>query len=333
MKRLIPCLLLIPLLLLSCSKQEPATTQQPSPQLVLRYAENQPLEYPTTQAALWFAEQVNQRTDGRISIIVYPDAKLGDEKSVFEQMEFGAIDFARGSLSPLSELAPSLNILQLPYLYRDAQHMWNVLDGAIGDQFLRSLEPKGIIGLSWYDAGSRNFYTSGHSITTLQDMQHLKIRVQESQLMSAMIIALGATPVQMPYGNVYASLQTGEVDGAENNWPSYEATRHYEVAKYFVTDGHNRVPEMQIVSAMTWDSLSQEDRDIIAQCAKESSAIERKLWAEKVQTAREHVLSKGVVVTELAPGEREKFEEAVRPLYTTFGSGYQDIIQQIQATP
>jgi TRAP-type C4-dicarboxylate transport system substrate-binding protein len=102
---------------------------------VLRYAENQPLEYPTTQAALWFAEQVNQRTDGRISIVVYPDAKLGDEKSVFEQMEFGAIDFARGSLSPLSELAPSLNILQLPYLYRDAQHMWNVLDGAIGDRY------------------------------------------------------------------------------------------------------------------------------------------------------------------------------------------------------
>ena len=332
MKRIIALAsIIIVLLFISCTREKTASpvTEQ---QIVLRYAENQPALYPTTQAAFWFAQRVKERTNGRITIIVYPDAKLGDEKSVFEQMEFGAIDFARGSLSPLSEFGPALNILQLPYLYRSTEHMWNVLDGEIGDEFLRSLEQKGIIGLSWYDAGSRNFYTSARPITKLSDMKGLKIRVQESQLMSSMIIAFGAEPVQMPYGAVYASLQTGAVDGAENNWPSYEATKHYEVAKYFVTDGHNRVPEMQIVSAMTWASLSDGDRKIILECAKESSRIERDLWAEKEKTAKENVIQKGTIVTELAPGELEKFQDAILPLYAKYGKGYEQIIEQIRTT-
>jgi len=332
MKRVIPFMILLILSMVSCHKQAEVQMKKSQTKIVLRYAENQPSSYPTTQAAFRFANLVNDRTNGRITIIIYPDAKLGDEKTVFEQMEFGAIDFARGSLSPLSELGPSLNILQLPYLYRDADHMWKVLDGPIGEQFLRSLEKKGLIGLSWYDAGSRSFYNSVRPITKLEDMKGMKIRVQESQLMSSLITSLGANPVQMPYGDVYASLQTGEVDAAENNWPSYEATKHYEVAKYYVTDEHNRVPEMQIVSAMTWNKLSDEDKAIIRECAKESSVIERELWAAKDKAARDAVIAKGTIVTQLASGEREKILQAVSKLYTTYGKGYEDIINQIRTT-
>ena len=298
--------------------------------MILRYAENQAQDYPTTLAAYKFAEMVSERTKGRIHIEVYYGGQLGDEKAVIEQLQFGSIDFARVSISPLSEFEKSLNVLQLPYLYKDAAQMWRVLDGKIGEDFLNSVEKANLIGLSWFDAGARNFYNSKRPVTKLSDLKGLKIRVQESQLMMSMVAALGANATPMSYGEVYSGLQSGFIDGAENNWPSYDSVAHYEVAKYYVLDEHTRVPEMQMVSRPTWSKLSEEDRKIIKECAVASAKIERELWAEKEVVSKEKVRAAGSVVTELAPGEKEKFQAAMVPLYSRFCSGYEKLIRLIQ---
>lgn len=304
--------------------------QGDNPKLVLRYAENQPYDYPTTKAANKFAELVKERTNGEIVIEVFYDAALGDEKSVIEQMQFGAIDFTRVSLSSLAEFNRMLNILQLPYLYRDSKHMWTVLNGTIGDLFLNCVSENDLIGLSWFDAGARNFYNSVRPIRNLSDLQGLNIRVQESQQMMDMVSALGANPIPMSYGDVYSGLLTGTIDGAENNWPSYESTSHYEVAKYYVVDEHTRVPEMQMISAHLWNKLSIKDKLVIKQAAKESAEYERFLWAEKEHESKEQVIKRGTVVTSLSIEEKMKFKKAMDPLYLKYSKGYESMIEDIQ---
>ena len=316
-----------------CKKDKTASNEakSDSKQLVLRYAEIQAQDYPTTQAAYKFAEMVEQKTEGRIHIDVYYGGQLGDEKALIEQLQFGAVDFTRVSLTPLSEFEKSLNVLSLPYLYKDSDQMWRVLEGDIGENFLKSVESAGLVGLSWFDAGARNFYNSKKPITKLDDLKGLKIRVQESQLMMGMVAALGASATPMAYGEVYSGLQTGVIDGAENNWPSYESTSHYEVAKYYVLDEHSRLPEMQLVSKITWDKISPEDQAIIKDCALESAKIERALWAEKEGVSEAKVKEAGSEITELEPGEKAKFQAAMAPLYSQFGAGYEDLISQIQS--
>ena len=223
----------------AAARQEEAAS---GPELILRYAENQPEDYPTTQAALAFADLVNERTGGRVKVAVYSGGELGAEQSVIQQMQFGGIDFARISLSQLAEYVPALSVLQLPYLYEDAAQMWRVLIGTIGDEFLAMLDAVDLVGLSWFDAGVRSFYTR-EKVTRLADLQGLTLRVQESDMMSDMVEAMGAVSVQVVYSDVYAALHNRKIDGAENNWPSYEAMSHYEVAPYFLQDEHTRVPE------------------------------------------------------------------------------------------
>ena len=297
----------------------------------LRYAENQPEDYPTTKAAYKFAEIVKEKTEGRITIEVYAGAQLGDEKSVIEQIQLGTIDFTRVSISPLSEFNKALNVLQMPYLYTDAAQMWRVLDGEIGDKYLDDMVSSNMYGLSWFDAGARNFYNSVREVKTLEDMKGLKIRVQESSLMMGMVSALGAEPTPMAYAEVYSGLQNGTIDGAENNWPSFESTSHYEVSKYFVLDEHTRVPEMQLISKATMEKLSAEDQAIIRAAAKEAATYERELWAEREKASEEKVRADGAVITELADGELEKFQAAMAPLYEEFTADYKDIVDAIRA--
>ena len=306
------------------------TTEQAP--MVLKYADNQPYDYPTTEAARYFAQLVEERTDGRIKIEVYHGGQLGDEKAVIEQLQFGAIDFTRVSLSPLAEFEKSLNVLQLPYLYKDIDQMWKVLDGQIGKDFLASVKPQGLIGLAWYDGGARNFYNSKRVVDELSDLKGLKIRVQENNLMMDMVKALGAVATPMPYGEVYSGLQTGVIDGAENNWPSYESTSHYEVAPYYTLDAHTRVPEMVMCSEITWNKFSAEDQKIIAQAAQESAIKERELWKAREVASEKKVREGGATITELKPGEMEKFQNAMSPLYAQYGKGYEDIIKAIQET-
>lgn len=307
--------------------QNPSTVV---PEYVFNYAENQAADYPTTKGAYRFAELVEERTGGRIQILIQPEAELGAEKEVLKQMQYGGIDFARISLSQISELIPKMNVLQLPYLYESSKHMWKVLDGEIGDRFLAMADECGMVGLSWYDAGVRNFYTSTKKITCLEDLKGMRIRVQESGLMAEMIEAMGATAVQSAYSEVYSGLEQGNVDGAENNWPSYESMNHYEVAKYYTVDEHTRVPELQLMSEHTWNKLSKEDQEIIKSCAEESALYERRIWALQEKVSRRIALEHGAEEILLSDEEKACFKEAVSGIYEKYGSEYLDIIEEIK---
>lgn len=313
-----------------CAEQKQEDGQ---PELILRYAENQPEDYPTTQAALRFAELVEQHTEGRVRVLVYSGAELGTEQSVIEQMQFGGIDFSRVSLSQLAEQEPKLSVLQLPYLYQDASQMWRVLEGAIGDGFLEMLQSMELVGLSWFDAGVRSFYTR-KQVRGLADLCSLTLRVQESDMMSELITALGANPVQLAYSKVYAALHNAEIDGAENNWPSYDAMGHYEVAPFFLKDEHTRVPEVQIASVAAMEKLAQLDAsypELVRSCARESAKLERELWAQQETESEQNLRKAGICVTELTDEEKEAFRQAVRPLYDEF-SEQNELITRIRST-
>lgn len=314
-----------------CSVKRTDTAEQP--ELLLRYAENQPEDYPTTQAAFRFAELVEQRTGGRVRVLVYSGAELGAEQSVIEQMQFGGIDFSRVSLSQLAEREPKLSVLQLPYLYQDASQMWRVLEGEIGEGFLEMLQSMELMGLSWFDAGVRSFYTR-KQVRGLSDLRGLTLRVQESDMMSELITALGANPVQLAYSKVYAALHNAEIDGAENNWPSYDAMGHYEVAPFFLKDEHTRVPEVQIASTAAMEKLAQLDvsyPELIRECARESAKLERELWAQQETESEQNLRKAGICVTELTEEEKETFRQAVRPLYDEF-SEQEELITRIRSS-
>lgn len=317
--------------LCGCLRKEETGAQLP--ELILRYAENQPEDYPTTQAALAFAQLVEQQTGGRVKVVVYSGGELGAEQSVIQQMQFGGIDFARVSLSPLAGYIPELSILQLPYLYKDADQMWRVLDGSIGDEFLGMLDQMDLVGLSWFDAGGRSFYTR-EKVTTLEQLQKLTIRVQESDVMSGMIKDLGAKPVQLAYSQVYAALHNGQIDGAENNWPSYQTMGHYEVAPYFLQDEHTRVPEIQLASIAAMEKLEKLDPafpEILRDCARQSARTERKLWAKRETDSEQELRRWGVEVTVPSKEEKKKFRAAVQPLYDRFEQ-QAEILERIRNT-
>lgn len=331
MRRLFSALLLSALLLALCACGRETS---PAPALLFRYADNQPQDYPTTKAAEYFAQLVEERSGGEIRIRVFADAALGDEIGVFKQMQFGGVDFARASVGTLAGFVPEMAILQLPYLFEDAGHMWRVLDGAIGDELLAAIESADVIGLSWFDAGARNIYTRV-PVSTLDALEGLTIRVQESELMSRMIRLWGASPVQMPYGEVYSALQTGRIDGAENNWPSYEATGHYEAAPYYLLDAHCRLPEAMLVSRVTLDKLRALDPDyeeLLLACAREAALYERELWLERERASEELVRAQGCVVTEPSAEELSRFRAAVQPMYEGFPEPMQQLIERIRAS-
>ncbi|MBO4909999.1 MAG: TRAP transporter substrate-binding protein [Lachnospiraceae bacterium] len=304
-------------------------TKEPVPEYVFTYAENQSENYPTSLGAYYFAQLVNERTDGRIRILVYTNGELGREADIIRQMKYGGVDFARLSLSQVAEVYPDLNILQMPYLYNDADHMWRVLDGRIGDMFLERMEELDMVGLSWYDAGARSFYVSGDGVSSPEDMQGLRIRVQQSELMEDMIECLGADPVPISYEEVYSAIELGTIDGAENNWPSYEDAGHYKVADTYIVDEHTRVPEMQLCSENTWNMLSEEDREIIRRCAAESAIYERVLWQEREESSRERCVNAGVTIVEISAEEKNAFREAMAPVYDKYCKDNKDLLEEI----
>lgn len=330
MKRIALMLLFAAVLLLSgCARGQ---QEAPGPELILRYADNQPEDYPTTKAAEYFAQLVEERTQGKICVRVYSNGELGSETSVLEQVQFGGIDLARVSMGTLVEVCQEVEVLMLPFLYNDADHMWRVLDGSIGEKFLIGTRKAGVIGLSWFDAGARSFYTRSR-ITCLEDMQDMTIRVQESNFMSRMVELLGAVPVQIPYGDVYSALQTAKIDGAENNWPSYESTGHFQAAPYYLLDEHSRIPEMQIMSTVALDKIAEVDKDyvqIVRECAKECALYERELWKAGEADSERLVREYGCVVTELTEAQMEEFWQAVQPLYEELSQEDQALIQEIR---
>jgi len=241
------------------------------------------------------------------------------------------LDMNRVNLIPLNNIIPLTQVPSLPFLFTSVKQMHKVLDGAIGDEILDSFAEKGLIGLAFYDSGARSFYNSKHPIKTLADLDGLKIRVQQSNLMVDMIKALGANPTPMPFGEVYGSLQTGAIDGAENNWPSYYSTRHFEVAKYYSLSQHLMTPEVLMMSKKSWDKLSKDDQKLIRGTAKKSALKMHELWEAEEKIAHEAVTKGGAVINTV---DKAPFVKAMQPIYDKYvtDAKMKDMIARIRAT-
>jgi tripartite ATP-independent transporter DctP family solute receptor len=298
--------------------------------IVMRLAETHPQDYPTTKGDYEFARLVKERSNGRIVVEVFHSKQLGEERAVIEQVQLGAIDMTRVSISAVSAFVRDLDAFQLPYLYRDAAHMWKVLDGPIGQEILKKHEAYNFVGVGWFESGSRNFYTK-KQVKTVGDLKGMKIRVQQAPLMVGMVEALGAVATPLPYGEVYSALQAGVVDGAENNWPSYLTTSHFEVAKYFIVDEHTRVPEITVGSKKVFDKLSKEDYALILKAMKDAQPYQFKLWVDFEKVAEKTVKEKGSTVTQVSPAEKQKFMDAMKPLYDKQPAEIMNVANKIRA--
>jgi tripartite ATP-independent transporter DctP family solute receptor len=256
---------------------------------------------------------IAERTQGRHSLRVFHSRQLGEEEETIEQTRVGAIDLNRTNVAPLGSLVPVTNVLVLPFLFRSAQHLHNVLDGSIGAEILDAFTPYGFVGLTFYDSGARSVYNSAHAVRTPADLTGLKIRVQQSELMAEMMKALGAIPIQLPYGQVGTGLMTGLIDGAENNWPSFVTTNHFKHARFYTLTEHTMSPEVLIMSLRAWESLSPEEQKIFREAAHESSRYMREQWLALEDRSRREAEAAGVaIVTNL---DRRPFEDAMQGLY------------------
>lgn len=280
---------------------------------MLRAADVQPRDYPTSAALAYMGERLHEWSDGRLALKVYAGGQLGDETDTLEITIFGGIDVNRVNLAPITSIEPLTQVLALPFLFRSISHMRATVDGPIGEEILATLEPHGLIGLAFYDSGARSFYNVKRPIRTLADMRGLKIRVQSSELAVAMVRALGANATPMGYGQVYESLVLGTIDGSENNWPSYFGARHFEAAPHYTLTEHTMAPEVVVMSRRRWLRLEAADREIVRRAAKASVPVMRALWEERERLAREQLRARGVeIVTEF---ERGAFETAMQPVY------------------
>jgi tripartite ATP-independent transporter DctP family solute receptor len=278
-----------------------------------RAADTQVADYPTVRAIVKMGELIEARTNGRHRIRVFHSRQLGEEKETIEQTRVGAIDINRTNVGPLGSLVPVADVLALPFLFRSIDHLHKVLDGPIGDEILASFENYGLIGLTFYDSGARSIYNSKRPIRTLADLKGLRIRIQQSELMVDMMKALGAEPIELPYGQVETGLTTHIVDGAENNWPSYVTTNHYKAAQFYTLTEHTMSPEVLVMSLRAWQSLSLDDRAIFRTAARESNIFMRAQWNSLEAQSRHQAQEAGVVI--VSDFNRQPFEDAMAGVY------------------
>ncbi|WP_071796492.1 TRAP transporter substrate-binding protein [Natronohydrobacter thiooxidans] len=297
--------------------------------LVLRSSDTHPPGYPTVAAVEYMGELISERTEGRIAVQVYHSAQLGEERDTIEQTQFGVIDLNRISMGPFNNLIEATKAPSMPFVFRDVAHMHAVMDGEIGQEILAEFEKHNLVGLAFYDAGARSLYNRLRPIESLEDMAGMRIRVIQSDVFVDMISALGANATPMPYGEVYSSIQTGVIDGAENNWPSYESSGHYEVAGYYTLTEHLIVPEVLVMSKQRWDSLSAEDQAIIREAAQESVAHQRDLWKAREAASEEHIRAAGATINEV---DKSAFQQAMAPVYARHAESeaLRSLIERIQ---
>lgn len=257
-----------------------------------------------------------ERTAGRLSVRVYAGGQLGAERDTLEITSFGGLDMNRVFMSPLNAIEPDTTIPSLPFLFQSRDHMRRALDGAPGRAILDKLEPHGLVGLCYYDSGERSFYNTKRPIFTPDDMKGLKIRTPNSDLSVSMINAMGANATPMDLGEVYQSLVQGVIDGAENNWPSFESGRHFEAAPFYSLTRHTMTPEVLLMSKARWDKLSSADRDVLMECVRESVPFMRKLWDARVEDSRNRLLAAGVKENEVT--DREPFVKLMKPIYDQY---------------
>jgi tripartite ATP-independent transporter DctP family solute receptor len=278
-----------------------------------RAADTQSEDYPTVQALRYMGRLIEEKTDGRLQIRVFHSRQLGEEKETIEQTRAGAIDLNRSNVALIGTFVPATNVLALPFLFRSIEHLQKVLDGPIGEEILNSFDSYGFVGLTFYDSGARSIYNCVRPIRSIADLKGLRIRVQQSELMSDMVRALGAEPIELPYGQVRTGLATKLVDGAENNWPSFVTTDHYRYASFYTLTEHTMSPEVLVMSWKAWASLSPEDRVIFREAALQSSRFMRERWRDLEEKSRQQ--AEGAGVTIVTNFDRKPFEAAMGPIY------------------
>jgi tripartite ATP-independent transporter DctP family solute receptor len=295
-----------------------------------RAADIQEENYPTVQALRFMDQLVTERTGGVHRIRVFHSRQLGEESQTIEQTRVGAIDLDRFNVGAIGDVAPVLNVLALPFLFRSMDHLYKVIDGPIGEEVLASLEPYGFVGLTFYDSGARSIYTT-RPVRSLADMRGMRLRVQQSDLMERTVRALNAEPVGLPYGQVLTALTTRLVDGAENNWPSFIAANHYRVARYYTLTEHTMGPEVLIMSQRAWNELAPADRVTFRAAARESSRYMRSTWLNWEQQSRKTAADAGVtIINDIV---RKPFEDATAPIRDGLRADpkYGPLIGRIQA--
>ena len=296
-----------------------------------RSSDIHPDGYPTVEAVKFMSEQLKKLTGGKHSINVFNNSKLGNEKDTIEQTKLGAIAIARVNIAPMNNICPATIVPTMPFLFRSTEHMRKVLDGPVGEEILKSCEAQGFIGLAYYDSGARSIYSVKKPVKTVDDTKGMKIRVQQSDLWVALMEAMGANATPMPFGEVYTALKTGLVDAAENNYPSFESSRHFEVAKYYSKTEHSMAPEMLLFSKRIWDGLSPDDQKALRQAAKDSVPYMRKLWDEREAKSLAAVKAGGAEIIEV---DKASFRNAVKPVYVKFlrDPKLMDLVKRIQET-
>ena len=290
--------------------------------------------YPNTVAMDKFAELLKEKSGGKMTLKMYHSGTLGSQPDAIEQVRIGGLEIGNFNMGPIGPIVPEANVVSLPFIFKSVDHMWRVLDGEAGKMMEAGLAKKGLVTLAWYDAGARSFYNSKKPIKAPADVAGMKVRVMNNDLYSGMISALGGNPSPMAFAEVYQSLKTGVVDGAENNWPSYESTGHYEVAPYYSLSQHLIIPEIVCINADVWKSLSAQDQKILKEAAQESAMLQRKLWKEREKASEKKVMAGGTEFNQIP--DKSAFQAAMKPVYEKYLKDNPDLrplVELIQATP
>ncbi|MGH8849552.1 MAG: TRAP transporter substrate-binding protein [Casimicrobiaceae bacterium] len=298
---------------------------------VWKAADVHPAGYPTVVAVENFGKKMEKATNGRISVQMYGTMQLGGEKEMIEQAQVGALQFARVSVGALGPVIDDLNVFNMPYLFRSTAHMQRVIDGPIGQELMDKVtnNPKaGLVALCWMDAGARSLYDTKKPIRSIADLKGMKFRVMGNPMFVDMMNSLGGNGVSMGYDQVFNALQTGVVDGAENNPPSFVFDNHYQVAKYYTLDEHLIVPEMLVFSKKTWNTLSKDDQALLVKFGREAQFEERVLWEKYEKAAMDKARAAGIQIIEIA--DKKPFQAAVKPVWDKYGPKYADVIKRIQ---
>lgn len=275
--------------------------------------------HPVHKAMMVMSDRLAQISGGNMRIDLYPSGQLGSEREMMELLQIGSLAMTKVSTSPMESFVPEMKIFSLPYVFRDQDHFWRMLESDLGKRLLTAGESVRLRGLVYYDAGSRSFYTTKVPIHAPDDLIGLKIRVQKSQTSVAMIDALGGSATPISWGELYTALQQGVVDGAENNPPSFYRSKHYEVSKYYTLDEHTFVPDMLIISVHIWQSLTEQQQRWLQQAADESVTVQRALWAQDTEEALREVEAAGVQI--------------IRPDTSLFAEKVQSMHTELKGTP
>jgi tripartite ATP-independent transporter DctP family solute receptor len=301
--------------------------------IVLKASDVHPAGYPTVVAVENLGKKLEKATNGRLSVQMFASMQLGGEKEAIEQAQVGAIQFARVSVGALGPVVNDLNVFNLPYVFRNTAHMQKVIDGAIGQELLDKVtknEKAGLIGLCWMDAGARSFYNTKKPIKTIADLKGMKFRVMGNPMFVDMANSMGGNGVAMGYDQVFSALQTGVVDGAENNPPSFVFDNHFQVAKFYTLDEHLIVPEMLVFSKKTWDTLSPDDQALLIKFSREAQLEERQLWEKYEKEAIDKAKASGIQIVQVSDADKKAFQDAVKPVWDKYGTQFADVVKRIQ---